>query len=199
MKRVVVAICLLFTVVVMPVAAQEPTPQPGRVAAKRLPAASALGQGWVALQTASPDILVGSSFKMSPDVFREGAARSFGGPSGARALVVVFYLTQNRVAVRRSWEEAGKLLDQLRYRSQTDYQRLDDLESTAPPPGCVEAKRIEGTDGFYLTPLGATLCAIDPDIVALAVVSGTLDGKTGIEASDALAQRVAQSQGTPAS
>lgn len=150
----------------------------------------------MALQTVSPDVLVGSSFKMSPDVFREGAAQTYGGPDGSRVLIVALFLTGNRVAVRRSWEDAGKLLDQIDYRTQTSYQRQEDLESMAPP-GCVEAKRLEGTAELYLTPVGVTHCAIDPDIVALVAVSGTLGGKTGIEAADGLAQRLAQSQSTP--
>lgn len=207
MRRFVVGWVALVAVVAllagtwpgMPATAQEPTPQPGQAAAKRLPAASVLGQGWVALQTVSPDVLVGSSFKMSPDVFREGAARTYGGPDGARVLVVTLFLTENRVAVRRSWEDAGKLIDHMDYRTQTSYHRQEDLASMAPPPGCAEAKRLEGTEEMYLMPVGVTLCAIDPDIVAFVAVSGTLDGKTGIEASDALAQRVAQSPGTPAS
>jgi hypothetical protein len=125
---------------------------------------------------------------MSPDVFREGAARLYGGPEGSRILLISLLLTESRVAIRQSWEDATEIMDEVRYRISYDYDRRDALESLDPPGSCVEAKREEGLENFYLHPVGSTMCATDPDGILIAVVSGSINGLTGIDASDALIQ-----------
>src|SRR5262245_54494923 len=93
-----------------PVDAQEPTPEPGPNAAKMLPDAKAFGDGWLLSQTVSPDLLARYSFEMSPDVFREGAAGIYVGPQGSRIVIISMLITENRVAIRKSWEDATELL-----------------------------------------------------------------------------------------
>src|SRR5215213_7144211 len=102
-----------------PVSAQEPTPEPGPDAAKMLPDATTFGDGWSLNQTVNPDLLARFSFEMTPDVFREGAAGIYVGPNGSRIVVVSLLITENRVAIRQSWEDATKLLDAVRTRTTT--------------------------------------------------------------------------------
>jgi hypothetical protein len=180
------ALFALFAVSTVPAYAQEPTPGPGPNAAMLLPNTGALGDGWTLIQTVSPDLLARHSFEMTPDVFREGAAGIYGGPSGSRIVVVALLITENRVAIRQSWENATKLLDNVRGRTTTDYSRAQELEKMALPEGCAEAKRIEGTEIFDLMPTGGTMCAIDPDIILIAVAFGDYGGQTGVVASDAV-------------
>lgn len=168
------------------VRAQEPTPEPGPNAAKMLPDPTSFGNGWTLSETVSPDILARYSFEMSPDVFREGAAGVYLGPDGARIVLVSLLLTENRVAIRKSWEDAGNLLNNAGLRINNDYSRDKALETMEPPAGCVEAKRIEGIETFFLQPAGGTMCAVDPDAVLLAVAFGNFSGKSGVEASDAV-------------
>jgi len=54
----------------------------------------------------------------------------------------------------------------------SDYQRSKELETIAPPTGCEEAKRSEGTDKEYGFATALTLCAGSEDEIVLAVVSG---------------------------
>jgi hypothetical protein len=169
-----------------PAAAQDPTPEPGPNATKLLPEASALGAEWTLSETVSPDLLARYSFEMTPDVFREGAASIYLGPDGARIAVVSLLITENRVAIRQSWEDATQLLDNVRSDASTDYTRDEALETMDPPAGCVEAKRIEGIQDFVLLPLGGTMCAIDPDVILIAIVFGQFADQTGVAASDAV-------------
>jgi hypothetical protein len=172
----------------LPVAArsQETTPEPGPTAAESLPPASALGNGWTQATPVSPDILAEYSFTMSPDVFSEGAAATYLGPNGSRVLIVNLIITDNRVAIRKSWEDATSLLDAMSFAVREDYEQTENLETMTAPKGCVEAKRKEGIEQGFLTPYAATMCAIDPDRIMLVIVSGTFEQGAGVEASDAI-------------
>ncbi len=185
-RPVLVFLLALAALPALPMAAQDPTPEPGPEASKMLPDADDFGTGWSLTETVSPDILARYSFEMTPDVFREGAAGVYVGPDGSRVVVVSLLVTENRVAIRRSWEDATDLLDEVDSRLSTDYEREEALETMAPPDGCVEAKRVEGTEDFVLLPAAATMCAIDPDAILIAVVLGGVGGQTGVEASDAV-------------
>lgn len=165
---------------------QETTPEPGATAAESLPAASVLGKGWTQDTPVSPDILAEYSFTMSPDVFSEGAAATYLGPNGSRVLILNLIVTDNRVAIRKSWEDATSLLDALAFGITEDYTRTEDLETMTAPEGCVEAKRKEGIERGFLTPFAATMCAVDPDTIVLVIASGTFDQGAGVEASDAI-------------
>lgn len=186
---------------ILPTSAQDPTPEPGPEAAELLPEASALGDDWLLTQIVSPDLLARYSFEMTPDVFREGAAGVYVGQNGSRVVIVSLLITENRVAIRQSWEDATTLLNAVASGLSTDYERDAALETMAAPPECVEAKREEGTENFVLLSAGATMCAVDPDGIVIAVVFGDLDGQTGVAASDAViraALGVTTGNGTPA-
>lgn len=184
---------LLFVValslVMLPISstnAQDPTPEPGPNAAKMLPDANAFGDGWSLDETVSPDLLARYSFELTPDVFREGAAGVYVGPDGSRIVIVSLLITENRVAIRQSWEDATKLLDAVGTRSSTDYTRDKVLKTMEAPTGCVEAKRIEGIENFVLLPVGGTMCAVDPDGILIGIVLGQFGEQTGVAASDAV-------------
>ena len=169
-----------------PASAQEPTPEPGPNAAKMLPDATAFGDGWSLNETVNPDLLARYSFEMTPDVFREGAAGIYVGPNGSRIVIVSLLITENRVAIRQSWEVATKLLDTVRTRASTDFERDQALATMDAPNTCVEAKRIEGVENFALLPVGGTMCAIDPDGILIAVVMGAFTDQSGVAAADAV-------------
>ncbi len=177
--------------------AQETTPEPGGAAAALLPEAAPLGPGWAIDATVSPSVLRPRSFELSPDVFREGAARIYLGPAGGRILIVTLLLTESRVAVRQGWEEASELLALIGDDASTDAGRTEQLATLSPPPGCVEAKRIEGTQHILLQPVGATMCAVDPDLIVIASVSGGWSSQIGTAASDHLVALVAQPMAPP--
>jgi len=178
----------------------EDDPEPGTAAAAILPKASIFGKDWFQANVISPDVIQEYGFTMSPDVFKEGAAGIYLGPDGTRAIVVSFVLTDNRIAIRRSWEDASSLMDVINYPVSTDYERDQELEAVAAPEGCLEAKRVEGVEKTFQLPAGSTLCAIDDDSLVLAVVFGEVDGKVGVDASDAVVSSVAtgdSAAGTP--
>jgi hypothetical protein len=183
---------MLFGATSMAVNAEEPD-APSSVSAHFLPDVAGFGDGWTIARTAALEV--------DTDVFRDGAVAVFAGPGGARVVAAVMLVTQERVAVRRSWESAMSLYDN--YSGELEYLsgRDDELDTVPPPPGCVEAKRIDGTArqlGIDLgIPMGVTLCAAEPDLTVLVVASGIVLGLSGYEASDAIASLMVATKPQP--
>ncbi|MGI8486025.1 MAG: hypothetical protein ACR2OU_17415 [Thermomicrobiales bacterium] len=161
-------------------------PLPGKTASSILPAAKVFGDGWSQSDVVSPDAIVRYDFKMSPDVFREGAVGIYAGPNGSRAVIVNLLLTANRVAIRKSWEDASALMVAINRPVATDYERDNALELMPAPKGCLEAKRAEGVENVFRFTSGSTLCAASDDSVLLVTVYGPVNGQTGVTASDAV-------------
>jgi hypothetical protein len=164
------------------------------VAMDLLLTAGDLGSGWTSARTAPLEV--------DPTLFREAAVAIHMGPTGARVLIAVLLVTQDQVAVRRAWEAAVGIYDN--YSGELEYVsgRGDELAEVPPPAGCAEAKRIDGTArqlGIDTgIPMGVTLCAAEPDVIVLAVVSGSVLNLSGFEASDAIASLVVTAQPTAA-
>lgn len=192
-KFIFALMCLIVVSGASGVVAQDEEPDPGSTAASMLPEASLFGSGWTQAEVISPDIVDRYYFEMSPDVFREGAAGIYVGPNGSRAIVVNLLLTDNRVAIRISWEDAGEMLSGLGRRIDEDYERARELEVVAPPEGCLEAKRIEGVEQNFRFPAGGTLCAADDDSLLLVFIFGTVNDLTGVDASDAIVEQIVAS------
>lgn len=176
------AIALLWT---NPVSAKDaPAADPEALAV--LPMESALGEGWTLFYT--------GGLELSAESFRGGAVGTYTGPAGARTILAVLLVTDSRVAVRRSWEEANDLYRKYSGELAYDDERDEILDRMPLPPGCVEAKRIDGTArqlGLSTgIPMGLTLCAADPNLILLVIVTGAVGGQTGYEASDAIASLV---------
>lgn len=166
-------------------------PAPGATAASTLPSAKIFGDGWSQSDVISPDAIMQYDFKMSPDVFREGAAGIYAGPKGSRAIVVNLLLTSNRVAIRKSWEDASALMDAINRPVVSDYERDKALELMPSPQGCLEAKRAEGVENVFRFASGSTLCAASDDSVLLVTVYGPVNNQTGVAASDAITLAIA--------
>ncbi|MGI8483135.1 MAG: hypothetical protein ACR2OU_02595 [Thermomicrobiales bacterium] len=167
-------------------AQDDKEPEPGTNAAAILPAASIFGTGWTQADVISPDAIERYGFTMSPDVFREGAVGIYLGPEGSRSVIVSLLLTDNRVAIRKSWEDASSLMQAINRPVSTDYERDQALELMAAPPGCLEAKRAEGIENVFRTASGTTMCAASDDSILLVTIYGPVNGKTGVAASDAI-------------
>lgn len=171
--------------------AQDDDLEPGPNAAAMLPEAALFGQGWTQVDIVSPDAVTSSSHAMSPDVFSEGAAGVYVGPDGSRALIVQYLLTENRVAVRTSWELVGDVLNYFTFFEDVDYGREDDLALLDPPAGCLEARRTEGFETGFLTPFGGTICAPNDDSLLLVLIYGTVNDQSGVDASDSVVEQIA--------
>jgi hypothetical protein len=185
------ALLLSQSLVGAPATAQEPTQAPSSDALRLLPNADAFGPGWT-----MPKPPVAS---IPSNAFRDGAVATYGGADGRRILLTVLILSRDTVAIRRGWEEAGDRFDDFGERLQHERNREDELLSVPPPPGCVEAKRIDGTDEDDGFDAGVNLCAADPDIVLLAVVWGDFGAQRGYLASDLVVSTAlgAGGMGTP--
>jgi hypothetical protein len=155
--------------------AQEDQPTPGERAVSFLPPADALGPGWKRFE---PTVVA----SLSADTFQEGALVTYGGPEGARVMLYALLVDEGRV--RRGWEEAGTLFNNVLYNLSYDYERQEQLRNVPPPPGCAEAKRIDGKTYFDGFEIGVTLCAVDPDLILLAAASGRVNDEVGFAASD---------------
>jgi len=151
-------------------------------AGKYLPAAADVGPGWV-------DVWRGG-IAPGADLFREGVKAVYGGPEGARALVFVWLTQDGATTSRRAWASTTQLFDSYRdpFAGAADSSAASRLAGLPAPAGCAEASRAEGLDARLLFPGGLTLCAVDPDVIILAIASGTVAGKQGHAASDALVE-----------
>lgn len=151
-------------------------------AGKYLPADTDLGPGWTKTWEAGID--------PGADLFKEGVVAVYGGNSGSRAIVYAWVIQDSTTAVRRSWEATADLLQDQRYEWASDYNysEADTIDGLEPPAGCVESSRAEGSNPDSRFPAGLTLCAVDPDVIVLTMVSGELGEESGYLASDALVQ-----------
>lgn len=151
-------------------------------AGKYLPAAADLGPGWA-------DVWRGG-IAPGADLFREGVKAVYGGPEGARAVVFVWLTQDSGTTSRRAWASTTQLFDSYRdlFAGAADPSAASRLAPLPAPAGCAEATRAEGPDARLLFPGGLTLCAVDPDVIILAIASGAIDGKQGHAASDALVE-----------
>ena len=192
-------IALLIAILLCPAAlsatAQEtPTPDPESDSVVLLPDASAFGPGWARLNVRAVAQL-NMGMTMAPDVFREGAVGTYGGPEGARVVAVVLLLTDTRVAVRRGWENATQLFNSYSYQLDYDYNAISLWDALPPPDGCAEAKRFEGISRDFGFPTGITLCAADPDLIVVTVASGGVNDRTGYEAADVAVKAIIEGRG----
>lgn len=160
--------------------AQDEDIEPKPASSSFLPDAIEIGDDWVEIRRYGLDL--------PTDLFREGSAATYGGPQGARIAVLAFLTTDTQVAVRRSWEAATERFDSYRYAvaSDYDYGQVEVIDAMPPPPGCAESRRAEGTDDKFGVVAGLTMCAIDPDVIVIVVVSGEAMGTTGTDASDTM-------------
>lgn len=171
-----------------PAHGQEATPTVGAGAASLLPTAESLGEGWTTLPPAGIP-------NLNTNVFQQAAVGYYGGPDGARAVVMVYQVTEARVATRQAWDEVSARFDTYRYALTSDANRDIELATIPPPLGCEEVKRAEGTDSFaFVTAI--TLCAGADNVIVLAMASGGEATTLRYEAADALAS-AAIARGAP--
>ena len=151
----------------------------GSLAASYLPPLESFGEGWTTLP-------VSGVSNLSTNVFQEAAVGYYGGEDGARAMVMVFLITEARVATRQAWDEVSVRFDTLRYSLSADSSREQELTTIPPPVGCEEVKRSEGADSFaFVTAI--TLCAGEDNVIVLTMVSGGDATALRYEAADNLA------------
>jgi hypothetical protein len=154
------------------------TPGAGRY----LPTAEAIGDGWI--ETSRAGIAPG------PELFREGVREVYGGPEGTRALVYVWLTQPGETARQGAWDTTAAFLLSKSQQWAADTSSLQVGAASTPSPlsGCTDLGRAEGVDPDSQIPAGLTLCAVDPDVIVLTIVSGEFDGASGVQASDALLQ-----------
>ena len=177
MSRVaLLAFVLIFAISPVTVVAQDDN----AAAVAVLPEPETFGDGWVLLETNSPDERL--------PAFRAAIIATYGGPNGTRIVLDALLVAEGMTAVRESWERINEYLQgyETNMALEFDFQRDEELEAMAPPSGCADARRVEGNEriGGTAFPVGVTLCAADPDILLVAAVSGEFNGLVGVEASD---------------
>jgi hypothetical protein len=152
------------------------TPGAGRY----LPGAEAVGQGWIGISQAG--------IAPGPEVFREGVKAVYGGPEGSRALVYAWVTQDGESARQGAWEQTAAFfqIKTQQWAADDSSSQVSDTSASSPLSGCSEVRRAEGIDPDAQFAGGLTLCAVDPDVIVLTIVSGELDGGSGAEASDAL-------------
>src|SRR4051812_20645266 len=151
-------------------------------AGQLLPAAEAIGQGWTGISQAG--------IAPGPKVFREGVKAVYGGPEGSRALVYVWLTQDGEKARQDGWDQTAAFfqIKTQQWAADDSSSQLSGTNATSPATGCRKGRRAEGVDPDAQFAGGLTLCAVDPSLIVLTIVSGELDGASGSQASDALLQ-----------
>jgi hypothetical protein len=174
----VVTLTLLLALAPLPSPAQDDNAP----AVALFPEAELIGEGWTLLATGFPG--------QRHHAFRAAAVATYGGPSGARVVLDTMLVADSATAPREAWERGVAYLQWYDQNMllESNPQRDQELAAMAPPPGCADALRIEGREriGSTAFPIGVTLCAVEPDIIIVAAVSGELNGIAGVAASDAV-------------
>jgi hypothetical protein len=184
-------IALLTLILMVAFAPTVGSAQDGNEAAVALlPAPETFGAGWTLLVNDPTEDLL--------PVFRAATVGSYGGPAGARVVLNVLLVGEGMTAVRGSWEQVTDYLQEFDTRMvlEVDDERNQAIEAMAPPDGCSDVRRVEGHEriGGTAFPVGVTLCAADPDVLLVAVVSGEMNGRTGLDASDAVIEMTLAAQ-----
>ena len=164
-----------------PAATPAASPASEAKAARYLPDAAVIGEGWRLAGTSTPEV--------DAAVFLDAAGAVYVGPAGARVAVTAWANVPGRAGVQRSWEAVGAIYADIRFEvtGPKDDRREEELAALPFPEGCVDARRIDGADPLYGLPGAITQCAVDPDVTVLVIVSGTVGGVSGYEASDRVA------------
>jgi hypothetical protein len=94
-------------------------------------------------------------------------------------LVYVWITHDDATNVRRAWDVTADFLNSkvAQYTSQFE-----------APAGCAEGARAESLSPDPNFPSGLTLCAVDPDVITMTIVSGALGEDSGYLASNALVE-----------
>jgi hypothetical protein len=164
----------------------EAASQPGQEAARYLPSPEDLGDGWSLLSTRGVDAL-------SSDLFQETAIATYGGPRGARAVVIALIVTDEQIAIRRAWDSAGAVFNRYLWQNIDPFDNDDDkLDGVPAPAGCEEVERGQGPDNGYGFITAVTVCAGPTNEIVMGMMSGGDAITQGYEASDALVQRSLQ-------
>jgi hypothetical protein len=158
------------------------TPGAGRY----LPTPEDIGDDWVST--------VQAGIAPGPELFEEGVKGVYGGPGGSRAVVYVWVTKDSETTTRRSWEAIAEFMGSVssEWGSVYDPARQEEIALRPPPEGCVEASRAEGVAASTQFPVGLTLCAVEPDVILLTIVSGEFAGTQGYLAADALLETALQ-------
>jgi hypothetical protein len=149
----------------------------------------ALGPNWA---------LIGASqIDPAQAPFASTASAMYGGPAGSRVFVRVFVAAPGSSAARQTWDAAEQAFAGLRSLVRESTAVGGSVVADRPAPaGCAEARRAEGQDASFPDfPAGLTLCEADLDLVVLVGVFGTIDGRTGSQASDAVLATILRGRG----
>jgi hypothetical protein len=173
----------IFACLALPLSAAmqngEPLPvTPG--AGRYLPKAEEIGADWISVLQAG--------IAPGPELFQEGVKGVYGGPGGSRSVVYAWITQENEAAGQRAWQATADFMGSVQPEWGSMYKPSSAGELATPeaPPGCTEATRAEGLAASTQFPVGMTLCAVEPDVILLTIVSGEYDGVSGYRASDAL-------------
>jgi hypothetical protein len=160
-------------------------------AGRYLPRAQEIGDGWI-------DIVRGG-IAPGQELFQEGVKGVYGGPGGSRAVIYVWITQPDDATAQRAWKTTDDFMTSVQPQWGSVYTPSwsGELAQLSPPAGCANAARADGLDASTRFPVGMTLCAVEPDVIVLTIVSGTYAGQHGYLASDALLAKALAVAGTP--
>ncbi|MGC4193194.1 MAG: cupredoxin domain-containing protein [Thermomicrobiales bacterium] len=156
-----------------------------------IPEPALLGEGWEKLRDGNARAVSSNLDALDVRIFPgDGRGAAYIGPDGSRAIVVVLPLVVSDVPTNQVSDAMFAVQSALMPDWDTDFS--NSAYSTLPnPPGCDLVSRTSGITELYTLPAGSTSCQMrGPGIAIVVAVEGTVNGKSGVAASDEIVRQI---------
>jgi len=157
-----------------------------------VPPASMLGKGWRLLRDGDALALSPTLGSIDVRIFPgNGRSAIYLGPDGSRVAIILLPLAVASVPTNQV--ESAMFDVQAAFMTGWSIDTSPRAAyATAPnPPGCDIVSRTSGVTDLYTLPAGSTSCQMrGPGIAIFVAVEGTVEGLTGVAASDELVRRI---------
>lgn len=157
-----------------------------------IPAPASIGEGWRELRHGDARAVSSGLDALDVRLFPgDGRSAMYVGPDGARVIVVLLPLVVSNVPTNQVEDGMFSVQSAFMTAWDIDYSAEAAYSSMPNPPGCDIVSRTSGLMELYTLPAASTSCQMrGPGIAIFVAVEGTVDGKSGVAASDELVRRI---------
>lgn len=157
-----------------------------------IPDPSMFGDGWELMRSGDARAISPELASLDVRIFPgNGQSAVYLGPDGSRAIVILLPLVVSTAPTNQVEDAMFSVQSELMKQWDTDLSGSSTPVQSGTPEGCDLVGRQTGLVELTLLPAAWTSCQMrGPGIAIFVSVEGTVDGKTGTAASDAIVQRI---------